>query len=296
MNRDQASQLRKRMQNLQHQLQQQEHFCPIIGIISGKGGVGKSVFSTNLSIALAQRNKKVLIIDLDVGMGNIEQLIGQTSLYHIDDCIRDHLPLTEAMYKGPGSLTYIPGGTGFEEILEISEQNLLYFLNQIESIKKSFDYVFFDFGAGVSAQMLPFMRAVNQLILVTTPEPPAMADGYSALKLICSDESSHDVFCVINQVSSFSEARETWQRLASTARRFIGIDPKWLAALHHDSAVVDSVKQQNPCLLRFPRAKFSADVHSLAANFLDNGQITAPKEVHSIFYNRVLHYLKFTRR
>ncbi|MFT8362619.1 MAG: P-loop NTPase [Sporolactobacillus sp.] len=293
---DQASELRKRMQTLQRQLQAQTPNCLITGIISGKGGVGKSVFSTNLALALTQLNKKVLLIDLDIGMGNIEQLIGQTSLYHMDDCIRDQLPIKEAMYQGPGNLIYIPGGSGLEAILEVGEQNLRYFLEQLESIKSAFDFVFFDFGAGVSIQMLHFMRAVNQLILVTTPEPPAIADGYSALKLVCSESDTDSPLCVVNQVSSQSEALEAWKRLSGTARRFMNVDLKFLAAIHHDTAVVAAVKQQIPCVLRYPHSRFSADIRRLAAHLVVARQAEPVQTSHSQFAERVLRYFRLSRR
>ncbi|MFT8871347.1 MAG: MinD/ParA family protein [Sporolactobacillus sp.] len=294
MNRgeDQASALRKRMDNRREQPPAE---ALTVGIVSGKGGVGKSVFSTNFSIALGRLGKRVLIVDLDVGMGNIEQLLGQTSLYHIDDCLRDRLSLKQAMLHGPEQCLYIPGGSGFEDVLELGEQHLHFFLQQVNEIKANFDYILFDFGAGVSEQLLHFVRAVSRLILVTTPEPPAMADGYSALKLICAKRRDLAPLCVVNQVRHADEGYDTWRRLATTARRFIGVELVSLAALHYDQAVVRSVKEQTPCLIRFPSTRFSADIGRAAQNFLSGQHTLGERHSFSLFSERVLHYFKLSK-
>ncbi|MFX3618478.1 MAG: AAA family ATPase [Sporolactobacillus sp.] len=267
-NQDQAEKLRARMEHFHSGERVQKGGAETIGIISGKSGVGKSVFSVNFSLALARLNKKVLILDLDGRLENIEQLLGQSSSFRIDDCLRDHLQLDKAVCHGPGDLDYISSSSELEQSLQLSNIPIQFFLEQINAMKPDYDYILFNLGFEVAGEWVSFMRAVDQLILVTSPEVAAVADGYTALKLIGKSSIARDPYCVVNQVSRTSEGKTTWKRLAETAQRFIGIEIKWLAALHHDQNVSRSVREQLPCLLSHPRALYSADIKLLAARYL----------------------------
>lgn len=264
----------------------------VVGVFSGKGGVGKSVFCVNFSIALGQLNRRVLIIDLDVGMGNIEQLLGEAAPHDITDCIHDRLQLADAVVRGPDNISFIPGGNGLSEIFRMSGQNLRIFLEQLDRIKTDYEYIIFDFGAGVTDGMLSFILAVHQMILITTPEPPAVADAYSALKIICSKNSNIPISCVVNQVSHLQEGKQTWLRLSEVAKRFIGVDIKWLSALHRDGAVVRSVREQVPCIVRYPHARLSSEMRLLARAFLVQSQDGQSVVLFSSFLNKVRKYFE----
>ncbi|TGB00299.1 MinD/ParA family protein [Sporolactobacillus shoreae] len=264
MMNDQAERLRR----LVNSSKVQDKKGVVVGILSGKGGVGKSVFSINFSISLSQMGKKVLIIDLDVGMGNIDHLLGKPAKYNIADSIHDKLRLDDVIFTGPGNISCISGGNGMDNLFRLEEQNLSVFLEQIERIRKKYDYVLFDFGAGVSEDMIHFLLAAHQIILVTTPEPPAMADAYSALKLLLPNNQNLQVSCVVNMVENLQEGRETWERLSGASARFMGKGIKWLTALHRDRAVLRSVKEQVPCVLQYPRSKYSVEMKLLASSFI----------------------------
>ncbi len=266
----------------------------VVGILSGKGGVGKSVFSVNFSISLSKMDKKVLIIDLDVGMGNIDHLLGKPAAYNIADSIHDKLRLDDVVFTGPGNVSCISGGSGLDKLFSLDEQNLNTFLEQMEQIRKKYDYVIFDFGAGVSKNMMHFLLAAHQVILVTTPEPPAVADAYSALKILLLNNQNLQVSCVVNMVDHLQEGRETWERLSEASGRFMGTGIKWMSALHRDQAVLRSVKEQVPCVLQYPRARYSIEMKLLTASFLvgDQKNEGADSDHPASFSDRVKAYIR----
>jgi ATPases involved in chromosome partitioning len=240
----------------------------VVGVLSGKGGVGKSVFSLNFAISLCRMKKSVLLIDLDVGMGNIDQMLGMSAEFSIADCILDRLRLEDAIFKGPDQVSCIAGGSGLGDLFRLDEQNLTAFLEQIEEFRKNYDYVLFDFGAGVSENMLHFLLAADQIILVTTPEPPAMADAYSALKILLTYNRCLSIFCVVNMVANLQEGKDTWIRLSQATHRFMDTEISWLTALHRDKAVLRSIRDQIPCVVQAPHSRYSVEMRLLAASFL----------------------------
>ncbi|RYM07165.1 MinD/ParA family protein [Sporolactobacillus sp. THM7-7] len=289
MKNDQAEGLRRRMSQ-SHDIVAPE--AKVIGVVSGKGGVGKSVFCVNFSIALSQLKKKVLIIDLDIGMGNIEQLMNSPVKYHIVDWMTGKVPLSEVVAEGPGQIGFISGGNAFLHTFRVGEKDLHVFLSRMNELKNKYDYILFDFGAGVSDDSLLFILAVNQIILITTPEAPALTDGYSVLKMICSKNPDLPVSCVVNQVFSAAEGEEAWRRLSRTAERFIGTNIQWLRSLHHDKAVIRSVKAQVPGIILYPRARYSTEMKLLARSFLALNHAESNAQTFSSFLSKAFHYLK----
>src|SRR5699024_1692753 len=171
---DQAERLRNRMNG-----HVEENNCKTIAVISGKGGVGKSTTVLNFAIEMQNKGKRVLIFDLDIGMGNIDILLGQPSKYTILNFLEEFLPIHDMIETGPKGLSYIAGGSGFNDLLELDEAKLNYFFSQYELLTKDYDYIFFDLGAGVSKSSLAFILASDECFLVTTPEPTSIADAYS---------------------------------------------------------------------------------------------------------------------
>lgn len=288
MIKDQAERLRELIQKRSNSHRDAE----VIGVLSGKGGVGKSVFCTNFAITLSKMDKKVLIIDLDLGMGNIEQLLGLRARYSVVDCIRDRLTLSDVIFRGPGNISFIPGGGGFAEMFRFDGQSLDQFLQQLDEIKEQYDFIVFDFGAGVSEDMIHFLMAVHQKILITTPDPPAMADGYSALKMVTSGSPGSDFFCVVNMVERMKEGRDVWERLSNTAQTYLHTDVKWLAALHRDRSVSHSVREQIPCVIRYPKARYSIEMQLLAGSFLAGGHDRLAGGPSPSFSSRVRSYFR----
>ncbi|MCO7125978.1 AAA family ATPase [Sporolactobacillus shoreicorticis] len=251
----------------------------IIGVASGKGGVGKSVFCVNFALALGELNKKVLIIDLDVGMGNIEQLIDKNARNNVVNAIKSKLPFQDVQMVVTPNLSFIAGGTGLSSLFHMNQNYLYFFLEQLDQMKRQFDFILLDFGAGASTDMLHFMLAVNRLILITTPEPPAMADSYSLMKMVYALKKDLEISCVVNQIFNRREGIDAWKRLSSVADRFLGTSPTWLASLPRDHDLLMSVRKQIPCMLSRPRARYCIHMRLLARSFLAQcmGQVSHRK-------------------
>lgn len=240
----------------------------VIAVISGKGGVGKSVFCVNFSIALGQLGQRVLLIDLDIGFGNVEQMMNCTSSGNITDWLDGSRSISEVAEKGPGHIRFISGGSGLTHVFQLDDERRSCFLQQMEQLKHEFDWIIFDFGAGISETLIHLILAAHSIFLVTTPEVPAMTDGYSAIKLLKERSRELSVSCIVNQVGDAREGRETWRRLAETAKRFLDTDIRWLSAFHRDPDIVRSVKAQVPVLILRPDALFSREMRRLARQFL----------------------------
>lgn len=292
MERDQAEQLRIRIERKKDVAKQAQ----VIGIASGKGGVGKSAFCVNFSLALGELGKKVLIIDLDVGMGNIEQLFGMHATEHIADALKNQFSFREIKTEVSPNLSFIAGGTGLSKQFRLDDRSLHVFLTQLDSVKSEFDFILFDFGAGASEDMLHFMLAMNRLILITTPDPTAISDSYSLMKLVYTMKRDLEISCVVNQTFNRREGTDAWQRLSLVAEKFLGASPSWLASLPRDQNLVMSVRRQRPCMLYSPKATYCMTMRFLVRAFIVQcGQQLKAKENIS-FSDKVKKYLHLIRR
>ncbi|BBN98675.1 P-loop NTPase [Sporolactobacillus terrae] len=240
----------------------------VIGIASGKGGVGKSVFCVNFSWALGELGKKVLIIDLDVGMGNIEQLMGQAAHLNIVDALQHQSSFQNVCVQVSSQVSFIAGGTGLGSLFRLNPEYLNQFITQLQMARAQYDFILFDFGAGASEDLLHFLLAVDRMILVTTPEPPAIADSYSLMKMVYTIKQDLQIMAVVNQTLDRREGMKTWRRLSSTSARFLGASPSWLASLQKDDELSLSVRRQKPCMRSFPKAGYSVQMRLLARSFL----------------------------
>ena len=155
-----------------------------MAIVSGKGGVGKSNFALNFAISLKKKGHSVLLFDMDIGMGNIDILMGISSTHSIVDFFSKSVSLKELICKVPDSIDYISGGSGLAQLTKITEAQLQSFFDQFSKVLHDYDYVLLDMGAGMSEESLSFILSVDEVIVVTTPEPTSIMDAYAAMKYI----------------------------------------------------------------------------------------------------------------
>src|SRR5699024_3760068 len=205
--RDQARQLRNKMSREQKK-------AKTIAIVSGKGGVGKSNTVLNIAIALQQRGKKTLIIDLDVGMGNIDILIGSESKYSIVQLFNEFMPLHDIIEIGPCDVSYVAGGTSLNELMQLDETKLNFFFEQYEQIVYEYDYIFLDLGAGVSESSMSFILASDECIIVTTPEPTSIMDAYSMIKHIVLKDREKRLYVVMNRSQRMHDGQKALNKFS----------------------------------------------------------------------------------
>jgi len=263
--RDQAETLRMMVKQ-----SNEEARTKAIAVISGKGGVGKSNFSLNFSLMLSRRGFNVLLFDMDIGMGNIDILLGQSSNITIVDMFNKGLSLRELIRKGPDNLSFIAGGTGLTKIFEMDIEKVQYFVEQIQKISLEYDYIIFDMGAGISEDRLQFLMSVHEIIVITTPEPTAITDAYAAIKYIHLQDKNIPFYLVVNRACTEKEGSDTLARLTKVIKQFLGREIMKLGMLPEDRTVSKAVVKQTPFLLLDPSTKISRAMRDMVERYIAN--------------------------
>ncbi|MGE7914013.1 MinD/ParA family protein [Lysinibacillus xylanilyticus] len=269
--RDQAETLRLKM------LGQQGELGRAIAVVSGKGGVGKSNFTINFATTLANRGKKVLIVDMDIGMGNINILIGKNVSNSLKDYLDGNKVLEEVIFEGPYGLKYIAGGSGLSSVLEWSEAMFERLVYGFEQFQKNFDYILFDMGAGATSWSLDLLASINEIIVVSTAEPTSITDAYSMMKYIHLRDADKQLYILCNRAFSKEEGIETTERLRLTMKRFLEKEVTVLGSLPEDSVVRKAVREQVPFSLAYPDALISKTLQLIVARFIEH----RAEEVHA---------------
>lgn len=286
---DQASALReqvKQSKGLPREEPTLNQEARAIAVMSGKGGVGKSNFSLNFSLSLQKRGYKVLLFDMDIGMANIDILLGVTQRYSILHLFEQNLSLEEIIQQGPQGLSYIAGGSGLRDVFQFDEQKRIHFLDQLQQLSIRYDYIIFDMGAGISSESLQLILSCNEIILISTCEPTAMTDAYSALKFIHNHDQEIPFQLVVNRAISPKHAVNTARRLQSVTQRFLTRNLSHLGSLPDDKHVTLAVMEQTPFILRFPNSQASRAVQEISSKYLhESGRNTAAtKKTHTFIH------------
>jgi flagellar biosynthesis protein FlhG len=243
-----------------------------IAVISGKGGVGKSNFSLNFSLMLSKRGFSVLLFDMDIGMGNIDILLGQSSHVSIIDMFNKGLSIRDLIKKGPENLSFIAGGTGLTKIFTMNQEKINYFIDQLQSVSQEYDYMIFDMGAGISEDRLQLLMAVHEIFVITTPEPTAITDAYATMKYIHMLEKNIPFYLIVNRAQTDKEGRETLTRLTNAMKQFLGREITKLGMLPEDRSVSKAVARQTPFLLLDPATKVSRAMVEITDRYLSKNE------------------------
>lgn len=223
-----------------------------VAITSGKGGVGKSLLTLNMAVRLQQQNYRVAVFDAAPGLGNIELLCGLNGYWNLSHVLTGSRRLSEIAIAGPGGITLLPGAAALEEITQLSppaRQDLLRELRQFES---QFDFLLVDTGAGLDRSVRPWVMAADAAVIVTTPEPTAIAETYAELKRLHGLQQAPAAYVLVNKASNEREADLVHQRLQNTARRFLHIDIASIGFMPLDLSVEHSVVQRRPFVMDDP--------------------------------------------
>ncbi|WP_442600928.1 MinD/ParA family protein [Paenibacillus sp. KN14-4R] len=262
---DQAQILRNLVQN---QGSSEKRNTRVLTVTSGKGGVGKSNFTLNLALALQAKGLKVLIFDADLGMSNIDVLMGMTPQYNLYHLLKRQKTIWDIIQKGPCGIEFISGGSGFNDLISMSEEELDYFTNQVDQLNGYVDFIIFDTGAGLSKETLKFILAAQQTIIVTTPEPTAITDAYALIKMVHSMGHQVSFKLVINRVTDHKEGRQTADKIRLVAEQFLNLSIPALGYVDDDIHVSKAVKQQIPFTIAFPHCGATRSINGIANDFI----------------------------
>ncbi len=230
----------------------------IITITSGKGGVGKTNVATNMAIAYGQMGKKVILIDADLGLANVNvmmNLIPQYNLYHV---IRKQKKMSEIILETEYGIRLVAGASGFSKIANMTEEERNSFISEMYTLSDA-DIIIIDTSAGVSKNVLGFVAAADEVIIVTTPEPTSITDAYGIIKIIATevDNLNINLKMIVNRVSSSSEGKRVADRMTQIAAQFLNLKVEYLGFIYDDALVSQSVLRQKPFIIVDPKGKAS---------------------------------------
>lgn len=235
-------------------------FC----VTSGKGGVGKTSFSVNFGISLAQWGKKVVILDGDFGFSNVNLMLGKNSPYTLEHVIRKEKRLHEIMTESYPNLWYVSGGSGVRELLDLNESELDSVLSQLAPLEAQMDFIIFDTGAGMNANILRMIDAADTTVVVTTPEPTSVLDSYVVLKSAADLPNRPHVEVLINKANNAREAQTTYESLASVAVQNLGWRVEMLGHMPLDDRITKSIKDMTPYMIQYPLSSVSQQMKRIA--------------------------------
>ena len=262
---DQAEQLR----NLVKKQNRQEHLARVITVTSGKGGVGKSNISLNLAIQFSRLRKKVVILDADFGLANIEVMLGIRPQYNLSDVILRGRNVSEIITKGPGNIGFVSGGSGIHELTNLDGSQLRILVNAMYQLDSIADIIIIDTGAGISDNVMEMILSSAEILLVATPEPASITDAYVLLKTLKTQDGynkdSLKIRLLGNRTQNREEGRELFDKLNSVVGKFLEMEMDYMGAVPYDSYLQKAVMKQRPVPLAFPNAPSSRAIQELAA-------------------------------
>ncbi|WP_088105109.1 MinD/ParA family protein [Halalkalibacter urbisdiaboli] len=259
---DQAESLRRLTQHAN------EKHAKVIAVVSGKGGVGKSNVCLNFAISLSKLGNKVAILDLDIGMANLDILMGLSAKYHIVDMLENQLTVWDIIEQGPANISYLAGGSGFSTFIQFNDERMQKFFQQLELIEQAFDYIFLDMGAGATRESIQFILAAHEVFVVTTPEPTSMTDAYAMVKYIYTHDAEKPLYLMVNRAESEKEGKRTIESFQRVASQFLKKDLLELGFLPNDKLVIKAVKSQTPFVLYDQKAKVSSSLQSIVKRYI----------------------------
>ncbi|MCM1121448.1 MAG: MinD/ParA family protein [Eubacterium sp.] len=267
---DQAEQLRNIIKASSHP---QRPLARVITVTSGKGGVGKSNTAINLAIQFRKMGQRVIILDADFGLANIEIMFGAVPKHNLCDLIYQGKNIQDIITWGPMDVGFISGGSGIAGMSNLSKDYLNYIIRNLVELDEMADTILVDTGAGISDAVLEFLVAGGEILLVTTPEPTSITDAYSLLKALnrhsrYSSEFSQ-VKVIANKVSGEAEAKSLYTKLETVVNRYLDVPITYLGMIPRDDQLAKAVMQQMPVSLENPRAKSALAYEEIAAQLMN---------------------------
>lgn len=246
----------------------------VITITSGKGGVGKTNFTVNLGIKFAQMGLRVVIIDADLGLANVDVVMGKMSKYNLSDVINSNKDILEILEEGPNGVKFISGGSGVQELVKLNKTQLVDLLMKLGKLDEEADVILIDTGAGLSENVISFVHAAREVILVTTPEPTSITDAYALIKTITHKDKTKNIKVVVNRADNAAEAFNILDKLNVVTQKFLGVKLQKLGYILNDASVTKAVKLQQPFVVSFSRSEASKNMNEIALTLMDNKELS----------------------
>lgn len=265
----------------------------VITVTSGKGGVGKSNTAINLAIQFRKMEQKVMILDADFGLANIEIMFGAVPKYNLWDLIYQGKSIKDIITLGPMEIGFISGGSGISGMANLNRDNLSYIIQNLAELDALADIIIIDTGAGISDTVLEFLVASNEVILITTPEPTSITDSYSLLKTLATHprfkEENTKVKMIANRVDKDEDGSILFNKLNAVVSKYLNISISFLGSVPQDMQLVKAVMQQTPVSMHSPNAKSSCAFEKVAMKLLNKEEsMKQPKRGMVAFFSQMI--------
>ncbi|MGI5921895.1 MAG: MinD/ParA family protein [Syntrophomonadaceae bacterium] len=270
--RDQAEKLREKVlkvpQQVDTSINHQQKRTRVVVVTSGKGGVGKSTLALNIALSICSMGKKVVLMDADLGMANIDIMLGLVPEYNLYHLILDRKSLRDIIISGPDGLNIIPGGAGISELANLKEGQLRRILTELGKLDGEYDYMIIDTGAGVSDSVISFVLASNDVIVITTPEPTSLTDAYRIVKIASRNDFNGNLYLVVNKVASDTEGVLVGEKLRIVIKKFLNLEIKILGYIANEPLVDEGIRRQQAFIKIFPKSMAARDINRISGNLV----------------------------
>lgn len=260
----------------------------VIAVTSGKGGVGKTNVVANLAVALSRLGQRVLILDADLGLGNLDVLFGIVPAYTLEHVLLGQKSISEVMVPGPGSVQILPASSGSVEMTQLTDEQKLILLSEFDRLEQQIDIFLIDTAAGISSNVIYFNTVAQEIIVVATTEPTSVTSAYAVMKVLSRRHGEKRFSLLANMAHSEEEAKELFKKLSTVADQFLGVGIDYLGAIPQDDCLRMAVHQQKTVVERYPSARSSLRFADLAKEIIQWPMSTIPKGSLQFLWKAVL--------
>ena len=259
----------------------------VIAVTSGKGGVGKTNIVANLGYVFTKMNQKVLILDADLGLGNLDVLLGLAPKYNLSHVIMGEKMLSETLVEGPGRMKILPASSGIQELTHLTHEQKIRILSELDELIDSVDVLFIDTAAGISSNVMDFNVSAHEIVVVVSPEPTSITDAYALMKVLSLKYAEKRCKVVVNMVHNFQEGQEVFRQLNLVTNKFLDISLEYQGSILLDEKVTHGVKQQKIVSELFPDTRVSQCFTDLAKKISKAPPVHSPKGDTHFFWHHL---------
>jgi len=236
----------------------------VLAVTSGKGGVGKTHVSANLAYSLARLGKRVLVFDADMGLANIDIILGLTPRYNLHHVLQGKKTLQEVLITGPGDIGILPAASGIKELADLTRGQKMTLIEELDNLDERYDYMIIDTAAGITGNVLYFNMAAKEIVVVVSPEPTSITDAYALIKILYQSHAEKRIMLLVNMARSYQEARDVYRRVGSATEHFLDLTIEYLGYVMYDEKVADAARLQKALVEAYPGARASQCLMGIA--------------------------------
>jgi len=266
----------------------QKQTTKVISITSGKGGVGKTGVVANVSVCLARSGNKVLILDADLGLANIDVVFGLTPPFNLNHFFSGEKDLKSIIVEGPHGIQILPAGSGLQSFIQLDAEQKLRLLDGLDTLDDDYDFVFIDTEAGISENVTYFNTAAHDILLVTTPDPTAITDVYALMKLLSTRYHEKNFCLTVNMVRDETEALDVYRKLTVVANRYLDISIDYFGSIPYDRQMAESIRRQRAIVDLYGGSPIARAFSELAGRLDEIAPSRTPKGSVQFFWNKLL--------